>query len=133
MTSRTGREQQLRYLIVGGFNTLFGFGVFVALDLTTAQYIGHYVVLTVATVISITAAHACQRTWIWFSRAPYLRELTRFSSVYVVGYFLNLVLLYVAHGRFGAPVLPTQVAITGLLVLGAFLVHRFWTFAQYRA
>jgi putative flippase GtrA len=125
----TKREQQLRYLVVGGFNTLLGLGIFAALDLTTARYVGHYVVLTLAALISIAASHATQRRWAWSSRAPYLRELQRFFSVYLAGYFLNLALLFVAHSGFGAPVIPAQVAITGILILAAFFVHRFWTFA----
>jgi putative flippase GtrA len=98
------------------------------LDLTTARYVGHYVVLTFAAVISTVTAHTAQRRWAWLSRAPYFRELARFSSVYFVGYLLNLTVLYAAHSRFGAPVIPTQVAITGLLIVGSFFVHRFWTF-----
>jgi len=123
------REGQLRYLVVGGLNTLFGLGVFAALDLTTARYVGHYVVLTFAAVISIATSHTTQRKWAWLSRAPYFRELARFSSVYVIGYLFNLALLYIAHSGFGAPVIPTQVVITGLLILATFFVHRFWTFA----
>jgi putative flippase GtrA len=126
------REQQFRYLAVGGLNTLFSLGVFAALDLTTARYVGHYVVLTLAAVISIATAHTTQRKWAWLSQAPYFNELARFSSVYLVGYLLNLALLYTAHSGFGAPVIPTQVAITGLLTLGTFFVHRFWTFAPPR-
>ena len=44
-------KQGVRYVVVGVYNTLFGIAVFVALDLTLAAHIGHYLVLTVATVI----------------------------------------------------------------------------------
>jgi putative flippase GtrA len=124
------RERQLRYLIVGGLNTLFALGLFIALDLTTARHVGHYAVLTFTALIAAATAHTTQRKWVWLSRAPYFRELGRFSSVYLGGYLLNLVLLYTAHSGFGAPVIPTQVAITGFLIAGSFLVHRFWTFAR---
>ena len=109
---------------------MFGLGIFVALDLTTARYVGHYAVLTFAAVVAAVTAHTTQRKWVWLSRAPYFRELARFSSVYLGGYLLNLVLLYTAHSGLGAPVIPTQVAITGFLIVGTFLVHRFWTFAR---
>jgi putative flippase GtrA len=122
-------ERRVRYLIVGGFNTLFGLGLFTALDLTTARYIGHYAVLTIAQVIAVSTAHTTQRRWAWQSSAPYLRELARFSSVYGVTYLLNLALLYAAHSGFGAPVIPAQIAITALLIVVTYAVHRVWTFA----
>lgn len=132
--SRTGdgRRQGIGYVVVGGYNTLFGVAVFAALDLTLAPQIGHYVVLAVAQVIAVTHAHATQRRWVWSSRGPYLPELARFSSVYVGFFLANLGLLYVAHSMLGAPVIPAQVVITLIIVLGTFLVHRGWTFGPAR-
>ena len=123
-------EHRVRYLIVGGFNTLFGFALFAALDLTIAPHVGHYVVLTVATVIAVAVSHATQRRWAWLSSAPYLTELGRFSSVYLVMFLVNLAVLYIAHSVLGAPVIPSQAAIATLLVVGTYLVHRAWTFAE---
>jgi len=126
---RSERERRVRYLIVGGINTVFGLSLFAALDLTIAPEVGHYVVLTIAQAVSIVVAHATQRRFAWLSRASYPRELARFSSVYLVAYLINLALLYLAHAQFGAPVIPAQVVITALLVAGTFMVHRVWTFA----
>lgn len=123
-------EHRVRYLIVGGFNTLFGFALFAALDLTMASHVGHYVVLTVATVIAVAVSHATQRRWAWLSSAPYLIELGRFFSVYLVTFLVNLALLYVAHSVLGAPVIPAQAAIATLLVVTTYIVHRAWTFAE---
>jgi putative flippase GtrA len=127
VTSRI--EQPTRYLLVGGFNTFFGITLFTLLDLTIAQYVGHYVVLTIASVVTVVAAHATQRRLVWLSSGPYFRELARFSSVYVVAYFVNLALLYVAHERFGSPVIPAQLGITAFLAIGTYITHRIWTFA----
>jgi putative flippase GtrA len=127
-----GRRRGIGYVVVGGYNTLFGVAAFVALDLTAAPHVGHYVVLTVAQVIAVVHAHATQRSWVWRSREPYLHELARFSSVYVAFFLANLVLLYVAHSMLAAPVIPAQVVITLIVVLGTFLVHRGWTFGPAR-
>ncbi len=130
-TSTSERERRVRYLVVGGLNTLFSLGLFTVLDLTSARYVGHYAVLTINQVITIVTGHATQRRWAWLSSAPYLRELGRFASVYSGAYFANLVLLYTAHSQFGAPVIPAQIVITALLVVGTFMVHRVWTFATF--
>ncbi len=124
------RRVGTRYVVVGGFNTLLGIALFVALDLTLAPYIGHYFVLAVAQTGAILAAHGTQRRWVWHSTEPYVGELMRFSSVYVVFFVANLAMLFVAHELFSAPVIPAQVAITLAIVLGTFLVHRSWTFGS---
>ena len=127
-----GRGRGIGYVVVGGYNTFVGVAVFVALDLTLAPHVGHYVVLAVAQVIAVLHAHATQRRWVWRSREPYLHELMRFSSVYVAFFLANLVLLYVAHSLLAAPVIPAQVVITLIVVLGSFLIHRGWTFGSVR-
>ena len=123
----SGRQSGARYVVVGGFNTLFGFVVLAALDLVLAQYIGHYFVLAVATAIGIVFSHATQRHWVWLSGGPYMSELARFASVYAGFFVANLALLYVAHSVLDAPVIPAQIVITLAIVLGTFLVHRSWT------
>jgi putative flippase GtrA len=126
------RQRGARYVVVGGFNTLFGVVVFAAMDLVLAPHIGHYFVLAAAQTVGIVFSHATQRRWVWRSDEPYLHELLRFSSVYIGFFFVNLVLLYVAHAILDAPVIPAQIAITLIIVVGTFLVHRSWTFGLVR-
>ena len=95
-------RQGVRFVVVGGYNTMFGVAVFVALDLLLAAYIGHYLVLTIATVIGVANSHATQRRFVWHSSDTYLHELGRFSVVYAGFFFVNLGLLYVAHSILGA-------------------------------
>jgi putative flippase GtrA len=129
----SGRQSGVRYVVVGGCNTLFGFAVFAALDLVLAEYIGHYFVLAVATAIGIVFSHTTQRHLVWLSDGPYVPELARFASVYAGFFLANLVLLYVAHSILDAPVIPAQIVITLVIVFGTFLVHRSWTFGLDRS
>ena len=123
-------ERGIRYVVVGGFNTLFGLALFVALDLVLAAHVGHYVVLAIAQTVAIVQAHASQRRWVWRSDQPYLHELARFSSVYIGFFFVNLAFFYVAHALLSVPAIPAQIGITLLIVVGTFLLHRAWTFGR---
>jgi putative flippase GtrA len=126
-------QQGIRYVVVGGYNTVFGVAVFVALDLILADYIGHYLVLTIATVIGVANSHATQRRFVWLSSDTYLHELGRFSAVYAGFFFVNLLLLYVAHSVLAAPVIPAQIVITLIVVVSTFMIHRVWTFGPRRS
>jgi putative flippase GtrA len=107
---------------------MFGLGLFAVMQHLVGDVIGYVAVLTTSTVIAVLQAHIVHRRWVWASTQPYWGELMRFSSVYVVQYFVNLALLAVAVEWLGLPVIPSQFVITGALVVSSYVAHRFWTF-----
>jgi putative flippase GtrA len=125
---RAIESREVRFLLAGGWNTVFGLGVFAFLQLTVGDVIGYPAVLTISTVIAVLQSHLIQRRFVWHSTLPYGTELLRFSSVYVVQYAANLALLALAVEVMELPVVPSQVAITAVLIVSSYVVHRFWTF-----
>ena len=122
------KGRPIRYLIVGGWNTVFGLGFFSLLYLVLGKTLGYLGVLTIAQVVAVMQSHLTQRVAVWRSHAPYLHELLRFSAVYVGSYVANLLLLAVAVDALGLPVLPSQWVIGLSLLVPTFLVSRAWTF-----
>jgi putative flippase GtrA len=123
-------RRPVRFAVVGVWNTVFGVGAFWLLDVVAGDTIGYVAVLTVSTAMAIAQAHQTQRHLVWHSHRPYLAELARFSSVYLVTYVLNLVALVVAVEVLHAPKVPAQAVIALALAVGTFTVHRLWTFAH---
>jgi putative flippase GtrA len=121
-------SSQVRYLVVGVWNTLFGLAVFAALWRLLDGVIGYGLVLLVCQVIATVQAHWAQRRFVWLSDGKFWPELGRFSMVYVAAYFANLGLLALCVEVLEWPVLPSQVGVTMLMVVLTYGVNRAWTF-----
>ena len=118
----------LRYLIIGGWNTVFGVAFFTFLYLALRHVLGYIAVLTIAQVVAVIQSHLMQRLFVWRSHAPYLGELARFSVVFVGVYVANLLLLALSTDGLGLPVLPSQWVIGGVLIVPTYFVQRGWAF-----
>jgi putative flippase GtrA len=124
------QRRLVRFLLVGGFNTVFGFGLFAALQLTLGERVHYLVLVVVSTVVSVLEAYVVQRWLVWRVHGRWWRELLRFSSVYAGGLGVNLVLLPLLVEVAGMPVLLSQGIVTAVNALGTFAVHRSFTFRR---
>ena len=122
------RGRPLRYLIVGGWNTVFGVLFFTALYLVVGKQLGYALVLAIAQIGAVLQSHLTQRWLVWRSRAPYMGELMRFSVIYGLTYVVNLGALALCLHLFHSPVLETQWCIAAVLLLPAYLLQRAWAF-----
>jgi putative flippase GtrA len=122
------RGRPLRYIIVGGWNTVFGVLFFTLLYLAVGTSLGYVLVLAIAQFVAVLQAHLTQRLLVWRSRASYVPELLRFSVIYAVGYLVNVALLALCLHAFHSPVLPTQWCIAAILLAPMYLLQRAWAF-----
>ena len=81
-----------RYLLVGIWNSLFGLSNFYLFSIVFDTW-PDLVVLGCSYIISIVQAHVAQRRFVWQSKSPYLPELARFSSAYIIQFAINSALL----------------------------------------
>lgn len=118
--TRGGRP--LRFLIAGGWNTVFGYGFYVALYYLTRPLVtaagmpveAHYLgVLVVANVVAVAQAYLAYRFFVFRSRADVATEFARFSLVYAVTFAFNLVAL---------PVLVRNTSLGPVLAQGIVVV-----------
>lgn len=123
---------KVRFLIIGAWNTVFGILAFAVADVTAGRIAGYAASLTLMFAAAIPQAHLAQRLWVWRSQSPYLSELLRFSRVFVVAYVVNLVILTFAVEVLEVPTLGAQAAISCVLAVSTFFVHRTWTFLPSR-
>jgi putative flippase GtrA len=125
----TGRTQ-VRYLVVGGWNTLFGVALFAVLYWLLQDVLGYGLILLICQVIAVVQAHWAQRRFVWRSESRFWPELLRFSMVYVLAYFVNLGLLVLCVEVMEWPVLPSQLGVTILMVVLTYSINRAWTFRE---
>ncbi len=87
-----------RYLLVGGWNTAFGYSVFAALNylLTGIIPYAYMVANLLANVISITIAYFGYKFFVFKTKGNYLREYLRTYLVYGATCLVSLAMLPVA-------------------------------------
>ncbi len=96
------RREPILYVLVGGWNTLFGYGVFALLyhllhdEAGVAEVPGSMAALIIATIICTANNYVLYRTFVFRSHGAVWRELPRFSVVYLVALAVNLVVLPLA-------------------------------------
>jgi putative flippase GtrA len=87
--------QFLRYVIVGGFNTLFGYGVFALLNwsFTRLGSWGYMYAAVLANPIAITVAFLGYKWFVFRTRGNYIVEWLRCLAVYGTTMLIGLVSL----------------------------------------
>lgn len=129
--------QFLRYLVVGAWNTLFGYSLYAALTALLTPLIPYsYMVASVlANVVSITVAFLGYKWFVFKTKGNYLREWTRCVVVYSGAIAVGLLLLpilvamvrhYTRYQR-QAPYIAGAM-LTGVSVAFSFVGHRKFSF-----
>lgn len=129
--------QFARYLAVGVWNTLFGYGtyaLFTALLMRRFRF-GYIYAAVFSNLISITVSYLGYKIFVFRTHGNYLREWVRCLMVYGAGMLPGLVLLpivveglhYGFHLRGSAPYIGGAL-VMGLTVIASFFGHRHFTF-----
>jgi putative flippase GtrA len=114
--------------VVGTWNTLFGYGVWAVLQYMLHPYLNYLFIIVLSYPIAIANAYVCYRYIVFRSHGSVLRELPRFSSVYLLTMAANLVAL-----PFLLRVLPfnlyvIQALFTAAVVVASYVGHKFFSF-----
>ena len=98
---RLVRDQRIAFLLVGGFNTAVGFGLFVLFDLTVGHLVdglagrvaGSLATLACAHVVAVLVAFVMYRRFVFRVTGHVWRDLLRFQAVYLVSTGINAVVM----------------------------------------
>ena len=122
--------EPVRFVLVGGVNSVFSFLVFAGLLAALQDHVHYLVVLVVTTAIGILEAYLLQR-WITFrASGHWWADLARFSSVYLVAFIANLGLLPLLVEVVGVPVLAAQAIVMAVNAIGTYVAHRAFSFRR---
>ena len=127
------RREQLLYLVFGGWNTVFGYGIWALLQYLLGDHLPYLIVLLLAWPPAVLNAYLVYRSIVFRSRGPVLRELPRFSLVYLAALVVNLALLPVALSVLPFNIYVVQALFAGLVIVCSYLGHRYFSFAGGRS
>lgn len=126
-------REQLLYLAVGAWNSLFGYAVFVVLYYCLHTITNYAVIIVASYVISIANAYIGYRYLVFRSRGDVLHELPRFSAVYLVTMAVNLVFFPLALRALPVNAYVVQAIFAVGVIIASYLGHRYFSFRGGRA
>ncbi len=121
-------EEKVRYLVVGGWNTAFGYLLFIALYTLLHATVNYLAILIVSYVVSITNAYICYKFLVFRTKGNYLREYLRFYLVYGLAFLINLALLPVFVELLGINPVISQGVIVIFTVIISYVAHKNFSF-----
>lgn len=127
------RDQRVAFLIVGGLNTLIGFGWFVLFQITVGRSIGDWgymAALVLSHVTSVICAFLLQRYFVFRVRGHFWLDLGRFELVQLTSFGINLVALPLAVQILHIPPIPANAVITVITVTMSYFAHRYFSFRR---
>jgi putative flippase GtrA len=131
--------QFFRYLLIGGWNTLFGYGcfaLFTALLEPRIRY-GYVIASAIANLIAITVSYLGYKWFVFRTKGNYLKEWLRCVTVYTGSMLVSIALLPVVVFSLRRTTSITASApyvagalIMALSVIYTFLAHKKFSFRQ---
>jgi len=126
------RREQILYLVVGGWNTVFGYGVWAVLQYLLGSHVHYLVVVVLSWPVAVLNAYLGYRFVVFRSHGPLLRELPRFSLVYLATLIANLALLPLALSALPFSIYVIQALFTAAVVVVSYLGHKYYSFRHGR-
>ena len=122
------RREQLLYLVVGGWNTVFGYAVWAVMQLLLGGFLHYLVIVVLSWPIAVLNAYLGYRYIVFRSHGSVLRELPRFSTVYFLTLLVNLALLPIALQVLPLNIYVVQACFAVMVVIGSYLGHKYYSF-----
>jgi putative flippase GtrA len=125
-------DQKVRFVLVGGFNTVLGYLTFSALTLWVFHDVrfGYLLSLFCSYAVGISVAFVLYRRFVFVVHGHVLRDLARFVSVYAVSIGINAAVLPVMVEVVGVPPVLAQAVVVLITTLLSFVGHRSFSFRR---
>ncbi|VVE01266.1 GtrA family protein [Pandoraea anhela] len=127
---RETRKKMLRYLIVGGCNTAFGYFATVGLYYALRSHLHIVVIGAIANVVCITESFITYKFFVFNSRASWWREYLRCYVVYGGSALIGIAGLWLLVNVLGMPFWLAQGLLMVISVVISFAGHDRFTFKK---
>jgi len=123
-------EQKIRYLVAGGWNTIFGYmlGVFAYLWLYDQMHIFFISILT--NIIAITMSFLIYKLFVFKTSGEWLKEYLRIYLVYGVIALIGTILLWGLVDYFKINIWISQGLVLTPLFFVSFILNKKFTFKR---
>jgi putative flippase GtrA len=121
--------QPFTYLAVGGWNTVFGLGLFWIAYRYLGSSVNYLVLLACCNLLAITNAFVCYKFLVFRTRGNWLREYVRFWAVYGVATLVGIGIVALLVQAIGMSPVTANFLATAVVIAGGFIGHKRVSFA----
>ncbi len=124
----SGSREKIAYVLVGGWNTAFGYLVFSVFWWLFGAMLPYFAVLVASYVVTVVNAYVCYRVFVFRSKASVRREFPRFLLVYGVTLIANLVAFPALVTWLDLSGYAAQALFTVFVVIVSYIANRNFAF-----
>ena len=122
-------SRKLRFLVVGGWNTLFGYLSFYVLYLLAADRLHYLIIAILAHFVAVTQSYVMQRRLVFRSDAPVASEFLRFNVSLIGTLLFGLLAMALLVEAAGLSPLAAQAIVILMSVILSYVLHSRMSFA----
>ena len=123
-----GHRDKVLYLVVGAWNTVFGYGVWAVLQYYLGNHLPYLLILVLAWPPAVLNSYLGYRHFVFRSRGPVPQELPRFILVYAATLGANAVVLPIALSLLPFNIFVVQGLFAIGVIVGSYLSHKHFSF-----
>lgn len=123
-------SERARFLVVGGWNTLVGYLVFLACHAWIGSEIGPLMTLVLSYLIAVPHSFATQRWLVFKAQGAIGRQFMRFLLANSSIFFTNMVLLPLTVHLVESDPRVVQGVLVVLLTVASYLAHKYFSFTD---
>lgn len=128
MIRKAWLNEKIRYILIGGYNTLFGYGVFAMLWMLWGHSLHYIILLALSHIFAVTNAFFGYRILVFRKKGDGWEDFVRFNMVYLGTFIFNVLALPVLIEIFNFHPLVAQAFLVIVTVVVSYLLHRRFTF-----
>lgn len=130
MSGRAERLQQMRFIAAGAWNTLFGYGAFLAAHAVMGASYDGLAALLIGYAIALPQAYVIQKWFVFRSSTAWGEQFKRFASVNTIVFAINAFVMPLAVRLTAADPRLVQGIFVAAVTLASYFSHKHFTFRQ---
>jgi putative flippase GtrA len=122
------KVEEIRYLLVGAWNTAFGYFASILIYYYFINTLPLWVILTISNIIAITVAFMTYKLFVFKKRGNWLLEYIKCYLVYGMSAIITSVITIILVNISGVRFWLSQGVSIGIVAIFSYLAHKKFTF-----
>jgi putative flippase GtrA len=120
--------QGIRYILIGGWNTVFSLALFIAIYTLFQNFLHYMVVAVLCHILSVIQSFLTLKYFVFQTKGNFWREYIRINITYIGALLLNLSLLYIFCDIYELDPRLASIINAFIIAFLSYFLHKFFTF-----
>ena len=125
-------NDKIKFVLVGGYNSLFGYLTFCFLQILLMSKMHYLLILTIGHFISVLNSFLSFKFLVFHSKGNFLQEYLRVNLVYIGYLIANALLLFILKDIIGINIFISQLFCVITLAILVYFGHKYFSFKKWK-